>query len=86
MCNNHVHIRGLQTSTRLTSRSQIKQAAGQEATGQVNDRAEGYIPRSQAVDTRQEVTSGAKDYLTIEVNKVDVGTESTASVFTAPLL
>ena len=36
--------------------------------------------------TRQESTSEAKEYLISEVNKVDVGTEATAFVFTALLL
>ena len=52
----------------------------------VNCRAEGHTPRSQAVGTRQEATSQAKDYLITQVNKFDVGTEGTAFVFTAPLL
>ena len=42
--------------------------------------------RSQAVGTRQEATSEARDHLITEVNKSNVGTEATAFVFTAPLL
>ena len=38
------------------------------------------------VGTRQEDTSEAKDYLIKEANKVDVRTDATAFVFTAPLL
>ena len=41
---------------------------------------------SQAAVPGLEATSEAKDYLITEVNEVDVGTEATAFVFTAPLL
>ena len=89
LCKNHVHIRDLQTSTKWTSRLQSKQFAqsglqdSRLRTGQSQGRTS---PRSQAVGTRQEATSEAKDYLITEVNKVDVGREATAFVFTALLL
>ena len=86
MCDNHVHRRDLQTSINQTSRLKRKQVARQQETGQVSHRAGGHNPRSKAVGARQEATSEAKDYLTIEVNKVDIGKEATAFVFTALLL
>ena len=42
--------------------------------------------RHQAIGTRQEATSEAKDHLITEVNKASVGTEATDFLFTAPLL
>ena len=41
---------------------------------------------SEAICTRQEATSEAKDHLITEVNKVNVVTEATVFVFTTPLL
>ena len=81
LCNNHVHIRGLHTSTKQTSRLYSKQDAGKPVAEQKD------IPyRSQAIGTRQEATIEAKDHLITEVNTVNVGTETTAFVFTALLL
>ena len=62
-----------------------KQDAGLQAKGQVSCSA-GHTHRSQAVGTRQEATSEAKNCLITEVNKVDIGTEATPLVFNAPLL
>ena len=77
LCDNHAHIRGLQTSTRWTSRLRSKQVAGQQTTGQISHRAGGHTPRSQDVGARQEATSEAKDYFTTEANKVNVVKEAT---------
>ena len=40
----------------------------------------------QAICTRQEATSEAKDHLIAEVNELDAGTEATAFMLTDPLL
>ena len=57
-----------------------------QVAAQVSCRKKEISSRSQAVDTRKEATSEARDHLITEVNKINVGTEATAFVFTAPLL
>ena len=79
LCGNHVHKRP------ACLNQADKQVAGEQATGQVSCQA-GHTSRSQAIGTRQEATSEAKDNLITEVNKVNVGTEAIAFVFTASLL
>ena len=64
--------KGLLISTKWTSRLHDKSAAEQK----------GIHSRSQAVGNRQEATSEAMDHSKTEVNKIDVGTEATAFVFT----
>ena len=76
----------LHKSTRWTIRLQSNHLARKQATGQVSCRAEGDTPKSQAMDTRQEATTEAKDHLITDVNKVNVAKEATAIVFPAPLL
>ena len=66
-----------------------RQAVGQQSTGQVSCRAEGHTSRDQAVGTRQEATSEAKDHLITEEQKsikLMLGTEAISFVSTAPLL
>ena len=73
--------KGLHTSTKQTSRLQDSRPQDMPVAEQKDT-----LSRSQAIGTRQEATSEAKDHLITEVNKVDVGTDATVFVFTAPLL
>ena len=71
----------LNISTKQTSRLQDSRPQDRSVAEQKD------IPsRSQTIGIRQEATSEAKGHLTIEVNKVYIGTEATAFVFTDPLL
>ena len=71
---------------RQTSGLHSKQVAGNRPQDRSLTEQKDIHQRSQAVGTKQEATSEARDYLITEVSKVDVGTEATAFALTTPLL